>query len=367
MGWPTSVLFVIVTLSTLLLFFSGIPFALYFLWWIVAAALSFGLCIPVILPGADTSQGQASFTPIIAGTFFIMFTGFLIPFGAALLIGAYLNDIRSRKRFLQRILMINQQEQIIREKTKNERMQRSFLENILPPSLVGDLKEAQQVQLQSTFKRTKSLSQRHVGVSVLFADLVGFTSFAAQVDPFKVMVFLNDLFQVFDGMCDEYNVYKIETIGDCYVAAVGVVTGELVSSKEVDGKSFSSEASFSGTYVRRTNASTLNARDLVAFAKAMIRGSRDVMKPTLNTPAIMRVGIHTGSCVSGIIGTKNLKFCLLGDAVETAADMEINGTPDYIQASEALADLVPGEKWEKSKVVNVKSGKSILGYLLRVE
>ena len=71
--------------------------------------------------------------------------------------------------------------------------------------------------------------------------------------------------------------------------------------------------------------------------------------------------------MSGIIGTKNLKFCLLGDAVETAADMEINGTPDYIQASEALADLVPGEKWEKSKVVNVKSGKSILGYLLRVE
>ena len=53
--------------------------------------------------------------------------------------------------------------------------------------------------------------------------------------------------------------------------------------------------------------------------------------------------------------------------METAADMEINGTPDYIQASEALADLVPGEKWEKSKVVNVKSGKSILGYLLRVE
>merc|ERR1712176_886818 len=155
---------------------------------------------------------------------------------------------------------MKQQERIIVEKTKNERMQRHFLENILPSSLVGELKEMQQVHLQSTFKRTKSLSQRHVGVSVLFADLVGFTSYAAQVDPFKVMVFLNDLFQVFDGMCDEYNVYKIETIGDCYVASVGVVTGELVSSKEVDGKSFSSEANFSGTYVTRTNASTLNAR-----------------------------------------------------------------------------------------------------------
>ena len=71
--------------------------------------------------------------------------------------------------------------------------------------------------------------------------------------------------------------------------------------------------------------------------------------------------------MSGIIGTKNLKFCLLGDAVETAAEMESTGTPECIHASEALADLVPDEKWEKSKVANVKSGKGILGYLLRVE
>ena len=213
--------------------------------------------------------------------------------------------------------MVSQHDQIIREKTKNERMQRKFLENILPPSLVGDLKEVQQVQLQSTFKRTKSLSQRHMGVSMLFADLVGFTAFAAQVDPFKVMVFLNDLFQVFDGMCDEYNVYKIETIGDCYVAAVGVVTGELMNmkvaasqsarSKEYKKEQIESTDSISQRISGLSGLSdssrlnsmrssfTLNARDLVGFAKAMIRGSREVMKPTLNTPAIMRVGIHTVS------------------------------------------------------------------------
>merc|ERR1719301_162698 len=80
-----------------------------------------------------------------------------------------------------------------------------------------------------------------MGVSVLFADLVGFTSYSAQVDPFKVMVFLNDLFQVFDGMCDEYNVYKIETIGDCYVAAVGVVTGELASPRDLESSELSQD------------------------------------------------------------------------------------------------------------------------------
>jgi len=191
-------------------------------------------------------------------------------------------------------------------------------------------------------------------------------------------VFLNDLFQVFDGMCDEYNVYKIETIGDCYVAAVGVVTGELVAPSPRDLES--SELSKDLTQPRNNssrlvleryrhhnsktrNASTLNARDLVAFAKAMIQGSRDVMKPIVNTPAIMRVGIHTGSCVSGIIGTKNLRFCLLGDAVETAAEMESTGTPDCIHASEALAGLVSDEKWEKCKVVR---GLGMNTYLLRV-
>ena len=67
--------------------------------------------------------------------------------------------------------------------------------------------------------------------------------------------------------------------------------------------------------------------------------------------------------MSGIIGTKNLKFCLLGDAVATAAEMESNGTPDCIHASEALADLVSDEKWEKCKVVR---GLGMNTYLLRV-
>ena len=67
--------------------------------------------------------------------------------------------------------------------------------------------------------------------------------------------------------------------------------------------------------------------------------------------------------MSGIIGTKNLKFCLLGDAVATAAEMESSGTPDCIHASEALVGLVSDEKWEKCKVVR---GFGMNTYLLRV-
>ena len=173
-------------------------------------------------------------------------------------------------------------------------MQRSFLYNFLPSSVIEELNlEGKQDLRQSSFDTLHSLSKLHIGVSMLYADLVGFTSFSAQADPFKVMVFLNDLFQVFDGMCDQYNVHKLETVGDCYVATVGVVTGELVSPG--DGNSSRGERSLRSTDATTRNASTLNARDLVGFAKAMIRGSREVMKPEVDTPAIMRIGIHTVS------------------------------------------------------------------------
>ena len=153
-------------------------------------------------------------------------------------------------------------------------MQKLFLENILPSFLVGKLKEPREARA--------GLSQRHVGVSMLFADLVGFTTFSSQVDPFKVMIFLNDLFQVFDSLCDQYNIYKVETVGDSYVAAVGVITGQLTT----DGETLAGGA-------RAREKASLNAKDAVGFAKAMIRGSRMVLKPEVNTPAIVRIGIHT--------------------------------------------------------------------------
>ena len=226
--------------------------------------------------------------------------------------------------------------------------------------------------------KVNSLSRRHEGVCVLYADLVGFTAFSAQVDPFTVMTFLNDLFAMFDGLCDDYNVHKIETVGDCYVASVGVVTGEQIASEYPPSQdlakglsvtqslSSSQGASLKGSAVGRT--SSKNAQDLVGFAKAMVGGSRRVMKPVLGDPATLRIGLHTGRCISGIIGRRNLKFSLLGDDVTTAALMEKTGTPDHIHASEDIAGLVPGEAWQKCKIVDAgDEERSIQTYLLGVK
>ena len=100
------------------------------------------------------------------------------------------------------------------------------------------------------------------------------------------MSFLNTLFHVFDDMCDQYNVYKLETIGDCYVATVGLVTGNTVSAQL-----YANDLILRDSMIRKK--SVANAKDLVGFAKAMMVGSKQITKPGVNTPAIMRIGMHT--------------------------------------------------------------------------
>lgn len=65
-----------------------------------------------------------------------------------------------------------------------------------------------------------SLATQHEAVTILFADIVGFTEMSKEVPPIAVMTFLNGLYSAYDALCDEYGVYKVETVGDCYVSAV---------------------------------------------------------------------------------------------------------------------------------------------------
>merc|ERR1712144_169366 len=121
-----------------------------------------------------------------------------------LLVGAFRQEIASREQFLQRILMADQQDEIIKQKTKNAKLQKQLLENMLPSYIVDHLLE--QNLTISSWKQLRSLTHSHLGVSIMFADLVGFTEFSTKVSPRKVMAYLNDLFLVFDSLCDKYDV-----------------------------------------------------------------------------------------------------------------------------------------------------------------
>merc|ERR1711907_696067 len=105
--------------------------------------------------------------------------------------------------------------------------------------------------------------------------------------------------------------------------------GEQVSPDAPDSSSDLAASMIAKENMGDASFSASNAADLIGFAKAMVLGSRHVVKPVVGTPATLRVGIHSGSCISGIVGTRNIKYCLLGRDVVTAALMEHLGVPDH--------------------------------------
>ncbi|KAG2483620.1 hypothetical protein HYH03_017500 [Edaphochlamys debaryana] len=189
-----------------------------------------------------------------------------------------------------------------------------------------------------SLERMASLATWHPGVTILFADIVGFTSMCHAATPLTVMAFLNQLYSRFDAMIDIYKVYKVETIGDCYMVAGGVVAYDDDGYKSV----------ISGT------EDALHAVRAMEFAKAMLRASRGVRMPHTGEPVQLRIGLHSGPVTSGVVGDRMPRFCLFGDTVNTASRMESTCRPGCIHVSEATRQRLPSEAWTDLGMTEVK-------------
>ena len=128
---------------------------------------------------------------------------------------------------------------------------------------------------------------------------------AKQVEPQTVMTFLNQLFTIFDSLCDVYGAQKVETAGDCYIAASGILNTDEEGFSVVKQNSSLSESG--------RDDPLLSARRIMALAKGMMAGSKMVMMPHNGEPVSIRIGIHTGPCVTGLVGTKLPKFSIFGE------------------------------------------------------
>ncbi|GLI61095.1 hypothetical protein VaNZ11_003375 [Volvox africanus] len=193
----------------------------------------------------------------------------------------------------------------------------------------------------------------HDNVTVLFADIKGFTEMSKEVPPAVVMTFLNDLYTRFDSLTDVYGVYKVETIGDCYMVAGGLV------ARDGDG--------YGRTVRGQGNTDPLHAMRVVAFARAMLEEAAKVALPSTGEPVQVRVGIHSGSVMSGVVGQKMPRFCLFGDTINTASRMESTGRPGAIHVSCATRILLPPEEdeelWASTGGVEVKGKGRMDTYL----
>ncbi|TNM86229.1 hypothetical protein fugu_008500 [Takifugu bimaculatus] len=138
---------------------------------------------------------------------------------------------------------------------------------------------------------------------MLFSDIVGFTAVCSHCTPMQVITMLNELYTKFDHHCGELDVYKVETIGDAYCVAGGL-------HKE----------------------SETHAVQVALMALKMMELSNGVMTPA-GEPIQMRIGLHTGSVLAGVVGVKMPRYCLFGNNVTLANKFESCSQPGKINIS----------------------------------
>ncbi|OMJ85620.1 hypothetical protein SteCoe_13034 [Stentor coeruleus] len=214
-----------------------------------------------------------------------------------------------------------------RELDKTEEL----LMQMMPPQALKNLQEDNTV--------TDRLSQ----VTLMYADIVGFTAWSSVRTPREVVGMLSELFTRFDKMCVQYNTYKVHTIGDCYVAMGYLDEHQRNPAKE--------------------------AVNMLSFARSLI----DVIEQTnekCNCELNMRIGIHTGEVIGGITGTKIVRYDIYGPDVHLANRMESNGEPGKITVSEdtkALLEHYMPESYNFTllkEISNPAQAKSVKIYLV---
>ena len=196
------------------------------------------------------------------------------------------------------VLIDRSEESLMAEQKKSD----DLLHNILPVNVAKDLKET-----------GRTIPQRHKNVTILFTDFEGFTELVASISEITLVNELNDIFGRFDEIVEEAGVEKIETIGDAYLAVGGL--GEGITEHAI-------------------NCITA-AQQMLYYLEERNRKYEIKWR--------MRVGIHSGPIVAGVVGKKKFRFDLFGDTINTASRTESAGEAGKINISSSTYELVKND------------------------
>ena len=231
--------------------------------------------------------------------------------GALLHYEGSVRDITDRK---------STEEELHRQRLRSERL----LLNVLPQAIAERLKRGQKIIADSFNEAT-----------VLFADLVGFTELSTSISPTELVELLNSVFSKFDQLADHHRLEKIKTIGDAYMVVAGLPVPRA-------------------DHVR-------------AIADIAIDMQHEITKIKVHDgrPLSLRIGIHTGPVVAGVIGIRRFTYDLWGDTVNVASRMESQGEPERIQVTEAVYKrLKNGYDFERRGAIAVKGKGDMITYWL---
>ena len=208
------------------------------------------------------------------------------------------------------------------ERAANEKL----LLNILPKTIAERLKQDSQ-----------TIADCYESAAILFADIVGFTQLSERLKATELVGLLNDIFSKFDELTDRHQLEKIKTIGDAYMVAGGLPTPR---------EDFDPAAA-------------------IADLALDMRKSVACFRQEKNYPLDIRIGMHAGPAIAGVIGTKKFIYDIWGDSVNTASRMESHSLPDRIQTTEATYQLLKDRYlFEERGTIEIKGKGKMKTYFL---
>lgn len=216
-----------------------------------------------------------------------------------------LAKLEKEKEILEETVKIRTAEVVEEKKEADRQRERSdsLLLNILPAEIAEELKE-----------KGSSDAKEFDLVTILFTDFKGFTQASEKLTAKELVEEIDTCFKYFDSICGKYNIEKIKTIGDAYMAAGGL------------------PVPFEGS-VKNTILAALEMSEFIKVRK--IQKEREG-----KIPFEMRLGLHTGPVVAGIVGIKKFAYDIWGDTVNTASRMESSGAPGQINISQVTYEIV---------------------------
>ena len=272
-------------------------------WWLVTLAM-FGVVFMVLIETALWAR-------LVVSAFLLLF-GLVVPFqvgmsGVDALLGfTHIAVIYAAGWVAAWQVETSRRLAFVRQLAVEEERGRTvgLLRNILPEPIADRL-----------LRSPETIAEQHPSVTVLFADIVGFTPWASNRNPEEVVDVLDRIFSTFDALCDKHGVEKIKTIGDAYMAVGGIPVA--------DGPTAPS--------VVRLGLDMLTAAEGIAFHK--------------DKALQLRIGVHQGPAVAGVIGRRKFLYDLWGDTVNIAARVESHGMPGRVQITDAVARQL-GDEFE---------------------
>ena len=242
--------------------------------------------------------------------------------GLSLVIGRLRQTSKElERRVIERTAQLQKaNEKLLVEQEKSE----GLLLNILPKPIAQKLKDGH-----------NNIADNFAEVTILFADIVGFTELSKRIPPGQLVNMLNEIFSAFDRLSEQQFLEKIKTIGDAYMVVGGIPTPRCDHAE--------------------------------AIAEMALEMQKEVARFNVRHSAALsiRIGVNTGSAIAGVIGRKKFIYDLWGDAVNTASRMESHGLPGCIQVTQSTYECLRDTYLlEERGVIQVKGKGEMTTYLL---